>query len=280
MDLLINQLQDYIKNPVPVFDSELAKVLAQHKTNQLKKEGVLDEEVGYTTTNVFHKRKLTKPALFTSVAENTYIELPDFKQLNNFYLEQGLELAYPSEFNLIDVEGQIKSAMALLDKVQSCGETVRALTRAVQVLKQPEPEFDVSYSHPDIPFTIFVSVGQKHSELDTIRLAEAILHETMHLKLTLIESHITFFNGGPQTFYSPWREEYRPVRGVLHGLYVFSAINDFLKKILETLDTMEQKEFVLWRIEELGQQFYMLSDFPNCDGITEDGATLSTNLLP
>jgi hypothetical protein len=46
----------------------------------------------------------------------------------------------------------------------------------------------IRYSSPAIPFSIFVSVPPADERNVVARLAEAIIHEAMHLQLTLIEA--------------------------------------------------------------------------------------------
>jgi HEXXH motif-containing protein len=60
-------------------------------------------------------------------------------------------------------------------------------------------------------------------------LAECLLHEAMHQFLfRLEECRSLFLDGTPSDdrFYSPWRSDARPIRMVLHGAFVFTAIAD------------------------------------------------------
>lgn len=61
-------------------------------------------------------------------------------------------------------------------------------------------------------------------------LAECILHEFMHQRLCVIENIAKIFvsdNHLNEKFYSPWRNDARPLRMVIHGLYVFTAIIEY-----------------------------------------------------
>ena len=58
-------------------------------------------------------------------------------------------------------------------------------------------------------------------------VAECFLHEALHQKLFRIETGINFFeNNSPkeEQYYSPWRTDPRPLRMILHGSFVFTAI--------------------------------------------------------
>ncbi len=64
-------------------------------------------------------------------------------------------------------------------------------------------------------------------------LADRIVHEVYHDRLFCIEdAHVLLADGledGPdaERYYSPWRQDPRPTRGLLHGLYVFIAVGRF-----------------------------------------------------
>jgi len=58
-------------------------------------------------------------------------------------------------------------------------------------------------------------------------VAECFLHEALHQKLFRIETGINFFeNNSPkeEQYYSPWRTDSRPLRMLLHGAFVFTAV--------------------------------------------------------
>ena len=61
-------------------------------------------------------------------------------------------------------------------------------------------------------------------------LAECVLHEFMHQRLCIIEDVAKIFEGSKhqnEKYYSPWRNDARPLRMVVHGLYVFTAIIEY-----------------------------------------------------
>ncbi len=62
------------------------------------------------------------------------------------------------------------------------------------------------------------------TELD---VAECLIHEAMHQKLFRLEAAVHLFapdSPVEETFYSPWRNDPRPLRMVLHGCYVFTFV--------------------------------------------------------
>jgi len=64
-----------------------------------------------------------------------------------------------------------------------------------------------------------------------IRLAEAMVHEYYHNELNLLqESQSTHEEIADEVFYSPWRPDSRPLGGLLHALYVFSGVANFIAR--------------------------------------------------
>ena len=124
----------------------------------------------------------------------------------------------------------LQEACEVLARIDGLDETVGQLVRAVHLLEAP-PSHDVSHSSPELPFSIFVSVPGPGDKNRTLRLAESILHESMHLQLTLIDRFDPIISERPSSEYSPWKKEIRPVSGLLHGLYVFAVIFQVLDSI-------------------------------------------------
>jgi HEXXH motif-containing protein len=69
---------------------------------------------------------------------------------------------------------------------------------------------------------------------DEDRLAEMILHELSHNKLFLLDDRDplldqTWHGDGwrDECYYSPWRDDPRPLKGILHGVFVFVEVASF-----------------------------------------------------
>jgi len=70
-------------------------------------------------------------------------------------------------------------------------------------------------------------------------IAESIVHEFHHNRLFAIESAVPLVEDcGAEAarYYSPFRPDPRPIRGLLHGLYVFVAVWRFWDKVRGALD--------------------------------------------
>jgi HEXXH motif-containing protein len=71
---------------------------------------------------------------------------------------------------------------------------------------------------------------------DTSVIVEALVHEYHHHKLNaLLNLDPIIVEGSPEEiYYSPWRDDPRPLSGILQGIYVFQAVLEFWHKILKT----------------------------------------------
>ena len=74
-----------------------------------------------------------------------------------------------------------------------------------------------------------------------VRLAEDLVHETAHMRLHEIEAvhdllvPAALAEDGPR-FYSPWRREWRPLRGLLHACCTFTTGALFFERMLAAAD--------------------------------------------
>jgi HEXXH motif-containing protein len=123
----------------------------------------------------------------------------------------------------------IQRASRLIGHVPSLERVVLECVRQLLILEAPDEQHDLSHSEPRWPHLIFVSLPPP-TPVGAIRLAEAIVHEAMHLNLSLSERS-TQMIGEDQELFSPWRDGLRPASGVLHGLYVFASLLRFFEHL-------------------------------------------------
>ena len=115
----------------------------------------------------------------------------------------------------------LRSALSLLDSGNSILGSLGELVRSIHLL-EAGPEYDISHSDPSIPYSIFLSVPPVDTAHMEVRVLESIIHEAMHLQLSLIE-RIWPLKERDFVGYSPWQRKVRPAQGLLHGLYVFRS---------------------------------------------------------
>jgi len=157
--------------------------------------------------------------------------------------------------------------------VPELAETVEQLARRIHLLMPNDDAYDVNFSEPDLPFSIFVSMPSLRQEHMQWRVAEAIVHETGHLQLSLIERIVPLIASPQAQHYSPWRKVARSVSGVLHGLYVFGVIAEWVTK------SSAPPSYVRQRLGDIAQAVGEIDDFPEASGLSHIGAELARSIL-
>lgn len=125
------------------------------------------------------------------------------------------------------IRAQIQAAADILINVPSLAESIGSVVKSIHPL-QSLRDHDVSHSTPELPFSIFVSIPKKDERDASLRVTESLIHESMHLQLTLVDLIEPLAVDDRASGYSPWKDEVRPVTGLLHGLYVFAVIHQVL----------------------------------------------------
>ncbi len=95
-------------------------------------------------------------------------------------------------------------------------------------------------------------------------VAEMLLHEFCHNKLRLLQEVVPLISDkylNQSIFYSPWRDEPRPIDGLMHGLYVFNSIADFWLHVWKNLNANEaEREIAQRRVGTLLLQLKLAFD--------------------
>jgi HEXXH motif-containing protein len=131
-------------------------------------------------------------------------------------------------------------------------------------------DYDLSFSDPAIPFSIFVSTPVSADQSSILRVAESLIHETLHLQLTLFEGLVPLVDtASTWSMYSPWKQQERPAQGVLHGLYVFCVLRWMWRQISRT--AANGRDFALRRIAEIDQEVASVRAIEGSPALTEAG---------
>ena len=124
------------------------------------------------------------------------------------------------------------AASAIIAWIPDLAAAIGHLLAAVLVLRAPDADHGVSHSDPDVPCSVLIGMSPETSGVDGLRLAEALVHECMHLQLTLLERPCPLVIGIEEPHASPWQGRPRPKRGILHGFYVFTVVGPFFARLL------------------------------------------------
>ncbi len=200
------------------------------------------------------------------------------REFTRRYEESGISFYMAEEIFSSNLLKSLRDALNLLARIPTISATVAALVRSLHLIKPEDDEYDVSFSEPHIPFSIFVSVPQKYNNLNRPRIAEAILHEAMHLQLTLIEQALPLVDLTRGRYFSPWKKEYRSARGVLHALYVFRVIDSLLKNLSYSCSS-DVAQYVDRRRNEIRIQIGEIQQFRFASELTDAGRSFVQKLL-
>ena len=165
----------------PLWFPGLAELLAAEGQRRLDAPGN-----GYSTSR--HLRSVD-PAAVVDVAPENGTHGPRLRiefmpgPVSAGFLDRGITPARLDQVNS-DLLKALSDSSSLIGKVPSLCDTVARLALSVHILHVDDPSYDVSYSDPSIPFSIFVSAATGTTA--AARMAEAVIHESMHLQLTWI----------------------------------------------------------------------------------------------
>ena len=173
----------------------------------------------------------------------------------------------------------VAESFSILERISGVTDSLKHFVRSLHVLKPPDDDTDISFSDPTAPFSAFVSVPITVNADVPWRVAESILHEFMHLQLTVIEHVVPLLATSSGTFYSPWRKEMRPVAGVLHGAYAFFGVNDFVLQALRLADSNRIRSYLLARHRTLREQFAEIQSLGDSDSLTPIGSAFAHHII-
>ena len=271
----------------PLWFPNLTKDLVDFGWEKLEKERQIGLESYSTNHLLLPNSNATReiiaklPKNNESTATNDVIQLEILSpEITSIYKKQGAEFYEKSEILNSSIMETLSEAISIIQKVPSLNDSVFDLVRVLHLIKSDEAgEYDISFSEPHIPFSIFFSVPQKRVFADFLRVAEAIIHEAMHLQLTLIENNVTLIIESDNEYFSPWKNQTRKANGVMHALYVFKVIDIFLKILLQNVQSSKFKDYIINRRKTIFQQILEIGDFGNVEDLTIIGKTFVDILI-
>ena len=201
--------------------------------------------------------------------------------LADHWRSMGLRFATAVEVEGLHFRELMIKAIALIREIDPFGGTVVTLCRSVHPLVAPDADTDVSYSDPRLPFSVFVSAPPPTQPDAVERLSENLVHEALHLQLSLVERILPMVVSDPwgegEQVFSPWAGDGRSVRGLLHGVYVFGNLRRFWERVAEQVPVAS--EFASDRIAVIGGQMIEASHLLFCTELTPAGRRLATAFL-
>ena len=199
--------------------------------------------------------------------------------LTGRFRKRGLELASEEDMSETRFQGVLSNALDLIRSVPPLLGTVAGLCRSLHVLVATDMDFDSSYSDPSLPFSIFVSCPPPTALNRVERMAENIVHEALHLQLSLVETAepLALKDQVEKHLFSPWKNEPRTVHGILHGVYVFGNLRHFWNCAASS--TQQNLAFAERRIKEIDRELATVAQLSTNPALTATGQQLAKSLL-
>jgi uncharacterized protein len=137
-----------------------------------------------------------------------------------------------------------QTAWLLLEKHHpAIAAEIAALIQVIVPLVTP-PRGQVSSSSPETFGAIALSEPS-----DACTLASTLAHEIQHVKLSALLDLVPLTRPDDgRRFYAPWREDPRPISGLLQGAYAYVGVSGFWRRQRELDHTIDAHvEFARWR---------------------------------
>jgi len=164
------------------------------------------------------------------------------------------------------------AAHEIVGLVPCCAASMTELVRAIHLIASAGEDYDSSHSDPAIPFSIFVSVPTSKGRRSLLRAAEGLVHEAMHLQLSLFEAICPLVDGSVQWgLYSPWKQTKRQTQGVMHGLYVFGILKWMWEQIGAASGSQDDRVFSAQRIKEIAEEINAVRGVMDSPALTLQG---------
>ena len=227
-----------------------------------------------SSPNILHTIEFSAPAVDSAVNVEW---LPP--ALGARWGSVGLQFASEADLSDMDFRKTLARALDLIGMDHPRTGTVAALCRSLHVLIASGKDFDVSYSDPSLPLSVFVSCPSREERNRVERLAESVVHEALHLQLSLVERVQPLVIDGPdeEPVFSPWKDGWRTVRGLVHAVYVFGNLRCFWNGVAS--NRPESSAFAQARIRTIDTEMAGAAHLVRNRSLTAAGLKLATSVL-
>lgn len=160
----------------------------------------------------------------------------------------------------------------LVDDHPASARALAAGLRSVVPLPRGERLRARAASSSDAFGCVLLSAPDEDAEALPAQLGVALVHEFRHSLLNGLIFLTPLFDDSGALFHAPWRDDPRPVGGLVHGAYAFSGVTRYWRT--RGLDGLAGFEFALWR-HAVREVLATLRDHP---ALTRLGGDLVTAL--
>ena len=191
----------------------------------------------------------------------------------------GLQLAKECELEDKIFMNALVDSLVLIQDNREIHATVTSMCRSLHPLISNDCKIDVSFSDPALPFSIFLSCPPVDTQYRVERLTESIVHEALHLQLSLVEraEPLIVKNTVETLVHSPWKGERRTLQGLLHGIYVFGNLRTFWTDVVN--QRPQSAEFGKARVSAIKAEMLGVAHLIGSRNLTTSGHRLASSFL-
>ena len=243
---LMSVLIDYLVSQSPPDKAHLLKSPAFQKALGTLTDEVLSvyDDFGQVRANdgrMIRLRQSVKALATITPADSAFSDMPKVAWIRivtgvaaaqfNAGSEYGIEI--DSNVDVSSWEAATRSALELIALSRDNEMLVRTFVSYIVPLKQREAVQNLSFSSRELPNVVF-----KNNEAAPLRFGETLVHEADHQFFYALEECHTFWTADPQTqaaaHFSPWRDDSRPLDGILRGLSAFTRVSLYYVGVLRS----------------------------------------------
>lgn len=166
----------------------------------------------------------------------------------------------------------LEKALAIVNSDAHSRKIVSLFTSYLVPLKQKEVIKNLSFSVRNLPGVIF-----KNDEQIPYLVGETLVHESDHQFFYAIEKFANFWKSDyalqMPVYFSPWRDDPRPLDGILRGLSSFARVSQYyssaIRQYLFTPRELEQVSLML--IQRLRESEVAFDTVQNSNQLTDFG---------
>ena len=256
------QCADLLTTPFGWNEACLVTLVRWEEKEILEKAGLTLQSYGTVRVITDDAKARRVWALKPPLSEGTNFGVEDLPaNLHYIATDQGTRLIDIANQEQAEVIALLHSTCkAIAEIAPALWQSIHYLLRSVHIISSPCSETDVSFSLPNLPNTIFISLPRFDDENTVARLIESIVHEVLHLQLSLVERCHPIIQGemATEVMYSPWRNNLRPESGIVHGLFVFTNLEKLWSKV-KSIRLEWLSPFAEQRVDEIRKQICVLN---------------------
>lgn len=197
----------------------------------------------------------------------------------DLFINEGAEYDVNFDFD-IDENTWIANLIGALNCIKLDSDThnlIKCFVSYIVPLKQKALNRNLSLSSRNLPNVIF-----KNLEETSYVFGETLVHEADHQFMYAIEKFYSFWKEEvkmQQPIYrSPWRDDARPLDGILKGLSAFTRVSNYYSNIIETTSNREIDKIGSLLLTRLSECDVAITTLLNSNQLTDFGTKYVSEL--